>query len=270
MVKYDDLLPDQKIRVLFDGVEKQNDGTYTDMTKQAFANNEILQNPLSGYYPRPIGTDAFGWLYEVKQSSEPGQLKTLDEDGNPSEVSQGFGIGVRQHDDVMLSWGHSKTTVLNDITIPSGEFLILRLNTGAFLNYHHTENRSITTQGASVKVQLYEVDPSEVNLFPTNPQQLKVVNENGPLVEDGAGFAEFFSYAVQASNPFAGLPEARTYLPIFVRVQENTGPATRDISNGFASIKGRHYTANKIYALVIQNVGTQNTIFDYLYSYHEK
>lgn len=198
------------------------------------------------------------------------QIQARNDNGDSEDVSLGFGLGVRQHDDVMLAFGYSKTTGVSNVSIPSGQFLILRLDVGAITRYHHTENRAIITQGASVKVQLYEVDPSEFNLFPANPITMKIVNENGPSVENGNAIANFFNYVVQASNPFAGLPAGRTFLPTYVRVQEALGPATADVASVFGSIKGRHYTANKTYALVIQNIGTVATIFDYIYSWHEK
>lgn len=62
---YDNLKVGDKIRVLFDGVEPQDDGTYKDLTKQQFTNNEILKANGVGYDARYTDNDAFGDLYDI-------------------------------------------------------------------------------------------------------------------------------------------------------------------------------------------------------------
>jgi len=62
---YDGLEIGDKIRVLNPDIEPQNDGTFKDLTKRTFVNNDILQQRGVGYDAKFIGSDAFGDLYDI-------------------------------------------------------------------------------------------------------------------------------------------------------------------------------------------------------------
>lgn len=220
---------------------------------------EIYQNSMVAV---PTGnTAADGSLeYEVVSNAT---LKVIGQDGLAQEVSQGFGLGVRQHDDVMLSFGYTRFTRAL-ATIPSGDFFIIRLNIND-VNQHHVEQRSLNVEGSSLNFTVIEVD--DTTEFPTGPTAMPIINNNGPVIEvPGVDVkAEFFYYPIQGVNPFT-LNKVIDDRPVFVEVGAGPFSGSPDF---FASAKGRHYTANKTYAVIIENIGASDAEVYYQYEWHE-
>lgn len=195
------------------------------------------------------------------------ELMVVGQDGVNEIVSNGMGLGIKQHDDVMLQYGYSRSTRVSK-TIPSGEFLIIRLDINEPTNLqHHVEDRFVSTYDSSVNFKVVEV--SNDGEFPASPIPMIIRNKNGVAVETpGVNVkAEFNTYAVQATNPIT-LNDANTVddLNIYASAGQGNQASTE---GAFASAKGRHYDVNKTYAVIFENIGLTDTFLQYIYDWHE-
>lgn len=192
------------------------------------------------------------------------QIQTIGKDGESEDVSQGFGLGIRQHNDVMLSYGYSRFT-RDEKTLTSGDFMVIRLNVGD-VDQHHAEDRVVTSSEGSLRFYVYDVTDN-TGLFPASPTNMPIINEKGPVIEtpgvDVVG--EFFDYPVQGSNPFAAL-DPIDEIPLN---SDPGGLLQADGSGIFSEVEGRHYTADRVYAVVVEKIGTGSTDVYYRYGWHE-
>ena len=213
------------------------------------------------------GNDPDNQVKEISVDSEGNlnaQLVTLGKDLTPEPVSNGFGIGVRQHDDVMLAYGYSRFTRY-EISVPVGDFLVLRLDVND-ASFHHAELRTVGTSAASLRLKTYIATGNE-NLFPANPITLPKFNQIG-LIEEVTGLdvkAGLFAYPINQTNPFSALTAADN---VSLYTAPGGGPIDPSPDN-FPSVKGRHYLPNETYALVIENIGSEVSVVYYQYDWHE-
>lgn len=184
--------------------------------------------------------------------------------GKQYQVNHGIGLGIRQHDDVMLAWGYSRNT-RHEMNLTAGQFMVIRLNVNT-VKLHHAEDRILSTEKGSVRVKVYDVTGNEGS-FPASPTAMTIFNQNPPQQETGGVDcqAEFFSYPAQASDPFAGLTPIDN-VPLWV--PSGGGPVSPS-PDTFPSVKGRHYQSDRVYALVVENINGSETDVYYQYAWHE-
>ena len=193
------------------------------------------------------------------------QISTLNDDGDATLVSQGFGLGIRQHNDVMLAYGYSRY-VKHELTLADGEFMILRLDVGN-INQHHAENRFVGSEAGSLRVKIYDTTGSE-GLYPASPIAMTSINQKGPIVEtpgvDVVG--AFFNYAANLTDPFNATLTAIDNDPLWT--DAGGGPVDPSPAQ-FPEVQGRYYLANKTIAVVIENISGDPTTVTYRYQWHE-
>lgn len=186
-------------------------------------------------------------------------MQVLGIDGEPEDVSQGYGLCVRQHDDVMLSSGFSKF-VSSNFSLTSGQFAILRLDTGDVVA-HHSENRYLSVYDGSAKFSIIEVDDDTE--FPANPIELNIINKQGPEILTGTK-AKVYTYAVQSSNPFTMNKVFDDEVPVYGAVGRGFSASQEGT---FSAVRGRHYTPNKTYAIIIESLDSIDV--HYRYEWHD-
>lgn len=191
-------------------------------------------------------------------------LEAKNKFGELEQISQGFGLGIRQHDDVMLAYKYSRSTRVEQ-TLETGQFMVLRLDINEVL-LHHAEAREVSSSAGSIRVTLYDATGNE-NLFPATPTQMPIYNQNG-LEKEISGvnvMAEFNYYPAQTTNPFDGLDDIENK-PIRAAI---TGGPVKATPTTFQGVSGRAYPSNKTFALVIENIGAETSDVYYGYTFHE-
>lgn len=196
-------------------------------------------------------------------------LHNIGQDGEPSPITQGGGMGTREHDDVMLSFGYSHFT-RHHRTITGNNFLVIRLDVNG-INQHHAEGRLFKTRNESCQVKVYDVTGQE-GLFPANPVAMPVFNQKtaeqetpNPSGTPGIDvLGQFFYHDLVAADPFSALTPIDD-VPMWIA--SATPVSTRP--DGFPSVKGRYYQQNRTYAVVIENLNGSSTEVYYQYDWHE-
>lgn len=189
-------------------------------------------------------------------------LEVFGKNGVVRVVSQGFGLGIRQHDDVMLAFGYSRVAS-KDFTVPTTDFLVLRLDVND-VKLHHLESRLLGSSAGNIRIRLYNVTGNE-NLFPATPTALDIYNQKY-LTKETIGVdvrAGIYSYPIQTTNPFSGL-EPIINRPIYTPTTGGPITPAENMTN-----KGRHYEPNQTYALVIENISNGSSVIYYEYNWHE-
>lgn len=181
--------------------------------------------------------------------------------GGIDYVSQGFGLGIREHDDVMLAWGYSRKTYL-EVTIPTNQFAVIKTVIPEGLT-HHAEGRILFSSGGSTRLRVYKnVTPAN---FPTQVSLLPILNEKYAelitLTTDGTIFTY---HGVSASNPIVSGDLVDNY-PIFAEDGQGNNSGSPAISE---SLRGRFYD-DGTYAVVIQNISNTSLTVYYQYNWHE-
>lgn len=263
-MNYDNLNIGDKVRVLFDGTQPQNDGTYKDLTKQTFANNEILLAKGVGYDAKYIGEDVYGILYDIVDAitGSSTQIMTIGQDGESQPVSQGFGLGTREHEQVMLAYGYSNK-VNKIIEIPGNDFAVISLKIPANLT-HHAEQRFLEAYNGAVNIKVMS-GILESNL-PASISSLPVFNQKTALYNPSA-LSVFNDRGIHTSNPILGTI-LDTNIIDEINIYGTTGNARTATEASSSSVKGRYYPEG-IYTLLIENLTNSPVTFTYIYDWHE-
>ena len=72
--------------------------------------------------------------------------------GVMGSVTQTSGLGIREHDDVMLSYGYSKYTKLEK-TLGANESMVMKITVPENIA-HHAESRLVITNNESVRIRV--------------------------------------------------------------------------------------------------------------------
>lgn len=191
------------------------------------------------------------------------QISTLDENGDSKFISNGTGLGVKQHDQVMLQYGYTNKVQKKSIEIPSGDYACITLEVPSGLN-HHAEFRVISAYNSECEFALV---PNYTGTLPAIVQTLTVWNEQGPTINNSA--LSVFAYrGVQSANPIDFVPTDQT-TPEYMVLRATSGQGIRVASSdGDASVQGRYYYPG-IHVVRIKNTGSADAVFDYTYQWHE-
>lgn len=200
--------------------------------------------------------------YEIQQD---GNLRVIGQDGNLVEVSQGFGLGIRQHDDIMLAFGYSRKTT-KKFTLPAGEFVAITLDVGSALTLHHAENRYVGTYNGNLDFKV--IVGKTISDMTGTPSRMSAFNQNGATL-DPAVQSLFDYYPPSAVNPVGGvINEANTIDEL--TIYSATGQGVRvSSSNEFSTVQGRHYSPGDFIVALFENVSDADIVVEYVYAWHE-
>lgn len=190
-------------------------------------------------------------------------LRVFGKDGKPWEVTQGKGLGIREHDDVMLSFGYShKVTKIE--TLSAGEFLVITLEVPSDLN-HHAENRFLEAYNGILEVKII-ADLLESEL-PAVVSQIPAFNQIGPVLNPDV--KSIFSYrGIHATNPITGTVDDDTTVDQ-IHLHGETGRGFRSAGASSSSdVQGRYYKEG-IHTVLVENVSNADVEFTYIYKWHE-
>jgi len=188
-------------------------------------------------------------------------LTVFGKDGKIEHVNQGIGLGIMNHNDVMLKYGYSRKTYL-EATIPAGQFLVIRVVLPSNIN-HHAEGRILETFGTSIRYRVYK-DVVNAN-FPAQVSLMPILNERGADLITLSTTGSVFSYhGVSVNNPIVSGTLIDNY-PVWVLEGAGNRAGSPEASQ---SVGGRYYYPST-YAVVIQNIGTISTQIYYQYEWHE-
>lgn len=185
-------------------------------------------------------------------------ISTTGQSGEQETVSQGVGLGVRQHDDVMLAYGYSKKTWL-EVTIPNGQAAVIKITVPPDIQ-HHAESRILSTSAETIRIQVLKdaVDGE----FPAVVATMPVVNQREDLTANKLTNFEYCGLPLIANVPSTG--EEQTNFPLYTA--SGIGTSTSPAQSG--SVKGR-YSDEGLKAVIISNVSGNPTTVYYQYDWHE-
>lgn len=185
-------------------------------------------------------------------------IEVIDRNGEPVLASRGKGIGIKQHDDVMLEYGYSKKTWLSK-TIPVGQSLVIKITVPVGIQ-HHAESRILETKDSDLKVKIL-IDAVDGE-FQSVVSQLPVVNNREDSPVNQLTIFEDCGTILTANVPSTGVLQADFPIWVSAGVPASVSPAHS------ASLKGR-YSSSGLKALIITNLGADPTEIYYQYDYHE-
>ena len=185
-------------------------------------------------------------------------MRNIGQNGVPEDVTQGKGLGVRQHDDVMLAYGYSKKTWL-EVIIPTGQAAVIKITVPTAIQ-HHAEARVLSTESETVRIQVLKdaVDGE----FPAVVSTMPVVNQREDLPTNKLTNFEYCGLVLVAAIPSTG--EEQTNFPLFTAsgIGQSTSPSQSE------GVKGR-YSSEGLKAVIISNVSGSPTTVYYQYDWHE-
>ena len=188
-------------------------------------------------------------------------LRVFGEKGDIHYVNQGIGLGIREHDDVMLGWGLSRKTFM-EMVIPAGQFGTIKAVVPPTLN-HHAENRIIESSGGSIRFRIYK-DVDSAN-FPAQVSVMPITDERGPLlITDTTDGTKYTYHGTSVANPIVSGWLIDNY-PLFTAETQGNQARAPQTSQ---SIKGRYYYPST-YAVVVQNISNVPVTVYYQYEWHE-
>lgn len=191
------------------------------------------------------------------------RLTTLNKYGEYAPVSEGFGLGIREHDDVMLEYGYSRVTTKR-FTIPAGYYSAITLTVPENL-YHHAENRLVSTYNGDLELSIV-IGKTAVDMVGT-PSRMVAFNEVGPVVDSNV--QSLFDYYAPASTIRVGgtVDETNSMIPTVLRA--STGQGNRASSKDqFSELSGRTYLAG-FYVVNMHNPTNADIEVEYTYAWHE-
>lgn len=187
-------------------------------------------------------------------------LKVFGQGGDIYSVSQGIGLGIREHADVMLSWGYSRKTYIH-VLVPAGQSLIVKAVIPEGLK-HHAEARVLLSANANVEFKIYKgVTPANI---PAVVSVMPIVNQKGPsLITNTAGTTYEYCGLV-TTNPIVSGGLIDDY-PLYTNVAQGN---VRSAPTSISGVTGRYYDPST-YAVVIKNTGSEASYIYYEYRWHE-
>lgn len=185
--------------------------------------------------------------------------------GKAWNVKQEIGLGIREHDDVMLSMGLS-WTVHHDVDIPAGQYVLIRLRVPEGLS-HHAENRYVEAYNNRCQVW---VIPNYEGSYPAGEEELVAWNQRGPIM--GGNKSIFSVWAPQAGLPIDFDPALDVNKALSMDHADLEATAgtffSASSSQAFESLKGRYYYPND-HLLLVKNGTGDTATFEYIYGWHE-
>lgn len=183
--------------------------------------------------------------------------------GEQIAVQQGVGLGVRQHDDVMLSWGYSHK-VTKIVEIPAGDFVVISLTVPSGLS-HHAEARIVGAYNGILETRvILGLTPAQL---PAVVEQLPAFNEKGPYRNDNV--QSIFEYrGIHTSDPLNGLYDEQNSIDQ-IHLHATTGQGVNIGGvNTTSNVSGRYYEEGT-YVFLAENVSNATVELTYIYSWHE-
>jgi len=194
------------------------------------------------------------------------QILVKGQNGIIDEVSNGKGLGIKQHDDVMLSYGYSRK-VTKKFTLPSGQFgvLVLRVPEGLV---HHAEGRFIQCYNAPVNFKV--VIGKTLNDLPALVETLPAFNQKYAVLDPTT--KTIIEYrGTHAANPIGTVDADNTIDDL--NLYAETGQGTRASSaQAFSSLTGRYYDgvdSERIIVALFENIDSADATIEFVYSWHE-
>jgi len=191
-----------------------------------------------------------------------GLLRIRGQNGTPYNVSQGIGLGIREHDDVMLSYGYSRK-VTKVLTIPNNYFAVITLRIPEGLK-HHSESRFVESYNGILNITVI-IGLSEGDLPPV-VNQIPAFNEKGASYDPDV--KSIFEWrGVHISNPITATITPENSIDT-LHLHATSGNARQAGEAQSSSVKGRYYTEG-IYTLLVENKTNDDVEFTYIYGWHE-
>lgn len=189
------------------------------------------------------------------------QISTIGQDGKATLVSQGIGIGIRQHDDVMLSYGYSRTSHI-EFQLGAGQFALVALEIPADLN-HHAEDRFVEAYNSPVDVKII---PNWGGVLPGVVSTLPAFNQKGATLDAVVQSILTFRGTNIVVDPIAPTPQ-ETIDHVILRAVTGQGirASSKDI---FTSVTGRYYYEG-FHVALFENIGAAIADITYQYNWHE-
>lgn len=193
-------------------------------------------------------------------------ISAVGQDGELESISNGKGLGVRQHDDVMLSYGYSRK-VTKKFSLNNGDYAVISLRVPDGL-VHHAESRFVQAYNSSVnfKIVIGKVIgdlPAVVDTLPVFNQKYAVLDPSTQSIVEYRG--------TSATNPIGTVDENNTIDEI--DIYATTGQGVRvSTADAFASVKGRYYDgvgSERIITALFQNIGSAQAEIIFIYDWHE-
>lgn len=187
-------------------------------------------------------------------------LRIFGKNGEIYDVNQGIGLGIREHDDVMLAWGWSRKTYV-EMSIPANQFATIKAVIPADW-HHHAENRIIESNNGSVRFRIYK-DVLDAN-FPALVSTMPITDEKGPFDVTSTAATKYTYHGTSVANPIVSGWLIDNY-PLFTAETQGNQARAPQTSQ---SIKGRYYYPST-YAIVVQNLSPSTVTVYYQYEWHE-
>lgn len=190
-------------------------------------------------------------------------LRVFGKDGRPYDITQGIGLGIRQHDDVMLSWGYSHK-VSKIVTIPANDFAVITLTIPEELN-HHAEKRFLEAYNGILDIKII-IGLEEANL-PSVVNQIPAFNQKGPYLNEDVQ-SIFHWRGTHASNPITGVAVTDQNILDELHLHGTTGNSRTAGEATSSAVQGRYYTEG-IWTVLFENKSNANVELTYIYDWHE-
>lgn len=177
-------------------------------------------------------------------------------------VSQGIGLGIRQHNDVMIAFGYSRK-VTKRITLQAGEYACITLTIPDGLN-HHAEYRNVSVYNSPCDVAIV---PNYLGTLPAVVEQLTAWDQRGATID--VNVKSVFEYrGTQTTNPIDITPDETNAIDSgTLRATESQGVRSAS-SETEEAIKGRYYYSGT-HVVWVHNIGTTPAYIQYEYGWHE-
>jgi len=199
--------------------------------------------------------------YKNRPNPLAGLLRVIGQDGLPIAVSQGVGLGVRQHDDVMLSYGYSRTAHYN-FQLASGQYALITLTIPAGIS-HHAESRVVEAYNSQVDV---EIIPNYLGALPAEVAPMYAFNQKGaaydPLVKSIFSFRGTNIATVPITNT-----DQEVIDHLILRALTAQGSKSSSQSE-VSSVTGRYYYEGT-HVVLFHNTGAGLADISYRYNWHE-
>lgn len=193
-----------------------------------------------------------------------GVLRVIGKGGIPEYVSNSFGLGIRQHDDVMLAWGYSRQ-ITKIVEIPSNNWVVVSLTVPSGVT-HHAESRFLEAYNGILEATVV-IGLDKDTEVPVVVEQIPAFNQLGPTLDPDV--LSVFEYrGVHASNPITGTINDSTTVDN-IHLHATTGQGSKQAGESSSSdVRGRHYKPG-FYTVLVHNTSNATVELTYIYKWHE-
>jgi len=221
----------------------------------------IYNNTLKGVPTGNTAADGTAEYLITELNGGSVQISTIGQSGDSSPVSQGIGIGIRQHDDVMLSYGYSRTTHI-DFQLDAGDFALVVLEIPADIK-HHAEGRIVEVYNSPVDVKII---PDWQGVLPAVVSTLAAFNQKGASYDPDVLSIFTFRGTNIAADPI--VPTAQQIIDhVIIRAETGQGN-TASTKEAFSSVTGRYYFEG-FHVALFEDIGAETADISYHYNWHE-